>query len=148
MKFDTDASQTSKLMWDFAEFFGGPLTNLKLINKLFLNFFFSITSSMFGKQKQTTKWTISPIPGKENTDYDPSLYQNVQTVSYRTNVNYNNQQHSDSDESDETMDNHMLIDPFFEYQFRYGFCVLNFLSILSDCLSKEKLTQKMTRAKG
>ena len=64
---------------------------------------------MFGKQKQTTKWTISPIPGKENTDYDPSLYQNVQTVSYRTNVNYNNQQHSDSDESDETMDNHMLI---------------------------------------
>jgi len=73
---------------------------------------------MFGKQKQTTKWTISPIPGKENTDYDPSLYQNVQTVSYRTNVNYNNQQHSDSDESDETMDNHMLIDPFFEYQFR------------------------------
>ena len=99
-------------MWDFAEFFGGPLTNLNLVNKLLLIFFFiffSITSSMFGKQKQTTKWTISPIPGKENTDYDPSLYQNVQTVSYRTNVNYNNQQHSDSDESDETMDNHMLI---------------------------------------
>ena len=109
MKFDTDASQTSKLMWDFAECFGGPSTNLNLTNKLFLNLFFSITSSMFGKQKQTTKWTISPIPGKENTDYDPSLYQNVQTVSYRTNVNYNNQQHSDSDESDETMDNHMLI---------------------------------------
>ena len=140
MKFDTDASQTSKLMWDFAECFGGPSTNLNLTNKLFLNLFFSITSSMFGKQKQTTKWTISPIPGKENTDYDPSLYQNVQTVSYRTNVNYNNQQHSDSDESDETMDNHMLIDPFFEYQFRFGFCVLNFLSILSGFLSQEKLT--------
>ena len=122
-------------MWDFAVFFGGPLNNKPELDQLvifrILFIFFSITSSMFGKQKQTTKWTISPIPGKENTDYDPSLYQNVQTVSYRTNVNYNNQQHSDSDESDETMDNHMLIDPFFEYQFRFGFCVLNFLSILS-----------------
>ena len=97
---------------------------------------------MFGKQKQTTKWTISPIPGKENTDYDPSLYQNVQTVSYRTNVNYNNQQHSDSDESDETMDNHMLIDPFFEYQFRFGFSEKEILSFPQIFLSREKLRQK------
>jgi len=68
---------------------------------------------MFGRhRKKQEKWTISPIPGKENNEYDP-LYSQT-TVSW-TNINYNN---SDGSDEDSNMDNHMLIDPFFEYQFR------------------------------
>jgi len=72
---------------------------------------------MFGKhRKKQEKWTISPIPGNENnlTDYDPLYYQ--QTVSYGLTVL--NSVGNNSADSDEDMDNHILVDPFFEYQFR------------------------------
>jgi len=73
---------------------------------------------MFGKhRKKQEKWTVSPIPGNDNTtyEYDPLYYS--QTVSYGFTV-LNGGNGNSSADSDEDMDNHMLIDPFFEYQFR------------------------------
>ena len=117
---------------------------LGFLDLYFLNIFTWIsTQIIWQKSKKKTFWKLSTFTDHTSSTYEDYSSDYCSETNFSETNNFSNLDSTTEDKSDLNNTNKNQNNPRYgSRQFRFGFCVLNFLSILSDFLSLEKLSQK------